>query len=501
MVDFAKLNAERRARASGIDQGGTFVDLDEFAAADDPYIPEDEAAAADAPGESPLPPEYTLEVPEVLRTPNNYLSGRAGTGKTTMAKAMVRQLKGTVLAATTGIAAVNLGEGTTINALLKYFDTASLQEAWTSGYLGATLGKLWRAGVRRILLDEVSMMDGDQLTILHRALQELAGRGYGMDAELQDEIDAEAADGDTADPIALTLIGDMGQLPPVKAPFVFESPEWGPYAANLHRLEKVWRQDEQAFIAALQGIRTGQADAAIEFFRPRLVASLDNTFGGSTIVATNDAVDRYNSLRMDKLTGPVHVFAKETWGTQRGDWKQIPERFGLKVGALVMLLSNLREPSLGDRPGRLIYANGDLAIVEALDGPTGLCHVRLQRTGKTVEVEWVTRQNTIPLIVGRRKALRAEGHEERITKDGRMEVVGEVTYLPVRVAYATTVHKSQGLSLDAVQVNTSEGFFKTPGMLYVALSRARTAHGLRVIGTVDGLRARCTVNAKVTPWV
>lgn len=453
---------------------------------------------------SPLPAGLTI--PEVLLSPASFLCGSAGTGKTTLARAMVAQLPGTtILAATTGIAAINLGEGTTINALLKYFDTETLREAWVSGYLEATLKKLWRSGVRRILLDEVSMMDGMQLTILHRALAEMAGREYGLDAEFQDEIELQQEFEGTSgtDPIALTLIGDFAQLPPVKAPFAFESEEWGAYGAHTHKLTKVWRQEQIEFVSALQAIRRGQPDEAIEFFRPLLVPALDNHFTGSTIVATNDAVARYNSLRMDQLHTTPGFYAAETWGTQRGDWKGIPQKFGLKTGALVMILANLREcrDADDDRPGRLIYANGDLATVTAMNPDTGLLHVTLQRNGKTIEVEWVTRQNTIPLEPGRRKALRLEGHENRITPNGRMEVVGEITYLPVRVAYATTVHKSQGLSLDAVQINTHEGFFKSPGMLYVALSRARTAAGLRLIGSVEGLRARCTVNTKVQPWM
>ena len=105
----------------------------------------------------------------------SFLRGPAGTGKTWLARRMVKEYPGTLLCATTGIAAVNLGEGTTINAALGYFDTASLIEAYTSGFLTSRLGKLWRSGVRRILLDEVSMMDAEQLTVLTRALaQELA---------------------------------------------------------------------------------------------------------------------------------------------------------------------------------------------------------------------------------------------------------------------------------------------------------------------------------------
>lgn len=472
---------------------------------DDPT--EAEAAALEASLGGPFhqgPPaaaEIVVEIPDILRGPASYISGPAGTGKTTMARGMVSQLKGTVLAATTGIAAVNLGEGTTINALLGYFDTQSLKDSWTSGHLNAKLGKLWRAGVRRILLDEVSMMDGDQLTVIHRALRELSGDSYGLDADLSEEMHA-APEGEKG--IDLTLIGDFAQLPPVKAPFAFESPEWHHYGEHTHKLTKIWRQDAVAFVEALMALRRGQASGAVPFFRQRLQRSLDQKFDGSTIVATNEAVDRFNSLRMDQLGGPVALYQSTRWGTERGDWKNIPPRFGLKKGALVMILANLREMGLDGRPGALIYANGDLGEVEDMAAgvaPNCTITVKLRRNGRIVSVDPVTRQNTVPLETGEKKKLKEAGHEDRITEDGKSKVIGEVTYMPVRVAYATTVHKSQGLSLDKVQIDTTQGFFKSPGMLYVAFSRARTAEGLYLVGTPEGLAQRCTVNQKVVPWV
>lgn len=443
-----------------------------------------------------------LPIPPVLDAPFSWLMGPAGSGKTTLARAIVAQRPGVILAATTGIAAVNLGEGTTINALLKYFDTASLRENYLSGLLGGTLGRLWRAGVRQILLDEISMMDAEQLTILTRALGELGGDGYQLDAEISDEIALEEAKTGQRG-IKLTLIGDFAQLPPVKAEFAFTSPEWPRYAAAQHRLTQVWRQADGGFRDALMAAREGRPAPVVEFFRPRLAPQLDMAFPGTTIMATNDAVDRFNRLRLDKLVGDSRRFHRTQWGTQRPDWKQIPEVLELKVGALVMVLANEREAVGPDgMPGRLIYANGDLGTVAYLDPDNGRAGITLSRNGRTEDVFLITRQNTIPLEPGRRKQLRAQGlAEERITDDGRFEIIGAVTYLPVRVAYATTVHKSQGLTLDAVQVNTREGFFNTAGLLYVALSRCRTEGGLRIVGTAEGLRTRVKVSAAIRPWV
>lgn len=448
----------------------------------------------------PLPSE--VEIPAVLQQSRSFLCGSAGTGKTFMARGIHAQEKGCIIAATTGIASVNLGEGTTINALLGYFDTASLRESYTSGFLSARLGKLWRSGVRRVLLDEVSMMDGEQLTIISRALDELAGRGYVMDAQIEDEIE-ESGEVENGDPIKLTLIGDFAQLPPVKAPFAFESPEWPSYVAHTHTLTKIHRQADVDFIGALQAARRGDSDGVIHYFRQRLVSATQQNFDGVTIMATNEAVDRYNRLRMDAVPAAPTEFLSQRWGVTRGDWKNIPEKLTLKVGALVMILANERTPPIDGDPtsSRLIYANGDLGTIAAIDPDAAKVFVTLKRNGRTEEIQWVCRQNTLPLEPGDRKRMVAEGNAHLIIPERKAKVVGEVVYLPLRVAYASTVHKSQGLSLDTVQVTLREHFFKTPGMLYVALSRARTSQGLRLVGTIDGLRERCTVHAKVRPWL
>ncbi len=445
---------------------------------------------------TPPAPEATPEttaIPEVLLADTSFLCGAAGVGKTWLARAMAAQLPGTRLCAVTGIASVNLGEGTTINSELGYFDTQSLKDSYTSGFLTARLGKLWKSGVRRLLIDETSMMDADQLTVITRALDELGGRGYVLDADLSEDVDTVSAQEGRSTPIAITIVADMCQLPPVKAPYAFESPEWGRYAANTVKLTEIRRQSDHDFITALQACRRGDAAEVIEYFRSRLETTTDHDFDGPTIMATNDAVARFNQLRLDKVHGDVVRFSSTRWGTVRGDWKQIPEILTLKTGALVMILANARDPITK----RMIYANGDLATLTHVDGTH--VYVTLQRTGKEVVIDWVTRENTVPLEPGRKKQLIADGTPERV-KD-RFEVIGGVTYLPLRVAYASTVHRSQGLSLDKVQVNTREGFFKTPSMLYVALSRARTVEGLRLIGTVDGLRERCTVDARIREWL
>jgi len=470
---------------------------DEVAVAE---VPEVESPVEEVPHDSvileadmstPPPLLYDLPVNSDALPAFCFICGPAGTGKTFWAKALAAQdPEGVVLAATTGIAAVNLGEGTTINSLLKFFNTQSLTEAFTGGWLESQLKRLRGAGLRRIVLDETSMLDGDQLTILSRALDNVNQDRGGDDAEL-----------------GLILIGDFAQLPPVKAPFAFESAEWGRYAEATYGLTTIRRQAERDFIEALQAVRRGDAKKALEFFGDRLEQLTHPHFDGTTILAKNDAVDKYNQLRLDKVPGAAIQFGSQRWGKLRPEWGGppkaayewgVPEVLKLKIGALVMILANRNVAEKGEPPSYL-YVNGDLGQVMEQDH--GCATVVLQRTGEEIQVVPITRENVIPLEVGRRKALKAEGHPERVSANGKSEVIGACSYMPLRLAYASTVHKSQGLSLSAVQTSIRDHFFTQPGMMYTALSRCRTAEGLRIVGNPETFRIRCTVNPKVTPWL
>ena len=457
---------------------------------------------------TPDPPEERDPADKTLWRPPvptfTYLAGAAGCGKTFATREWASRDKGLMLAATTGIAAINLG-GTTINSLLGYFDTKSLMESYTNGFLTAKLGKLWKAGVRRIILDEASMLAGDQLTYLVKAIEEVNGRGYVLTDD-----DAAAGSTDGTGGLGLTLVGDFAQLPPVKAPFAWESTEWDRFdqpGATI-TLTEIRRQADPAFIEALRQCRRGEGHRALEVFGPGIQRTTDDQFDGPTLLAKNEAVDRYNWIRMNQLQGEAHrdlFYRSQRWGKQRTEWGKptdpparwgIPERLHLKVGALVMILANRRMDT-----GRFLYVNGDLGTVVDGSPDAHTCDVRLHRTGEIVSVVYQRREVLTPMDAARRKQLHAEGKDALIAESGRWEIEGWIDYLPIRVAYASTVHKSQGLSLDQVQVNIADGFFKTPGMLYVALSRARTAGGLRLVGSTAAFVERCVSDPKLGRWL
>lgn len=406
--------------------------------------------------------------------PYQFVTGPAGTGKTTLARGWRTHDPGFLLCATTGIAAVNLGDAVTVHSTLKFFDTASLEESFLHGYLHARMRKLRASGVTRYGIDEVSMMPAMVLTLLTQAVDELNN-------------DAAVAAGHEPQ-IGITLIGDFLQLPPVKEPYAFESTEWHKYEANTVRLKNMYRQSEADFVTALRAIRVGDADTAYEYLKSHMQPTMDLRYPGVSILGKNQQVDRFNKLQHDSLPGTPLVFKNTITGEPLKEWqKHIPVSLSLKIGARVMILANKYSPSLGDESNELIYANGDTGELVDGDPARKFAQVQLYRTGQIVTVNYNIKQNLIPTG--------AKGK-----KKDRYQVLGEIDYMPLRLAYCTSVHKSQGLTLDSVQVDISDPFFASPAMVYVALSRSRSLEGLRLVGNPVLLRKRCTVDPRVERW-
>lgn len=457
-----------------------------------------------SPAPSPEPRQVLVEVPLWGPTPPpfTYLYGPAGCGKTVAVQEDARKYGGRMLLATTGIAALNLG-GTTINAALGYFDVKSLQESYTNGFLTARLGRLWKAGVKRLVVDEISMLQGDALTYLVKGVEEVNGRGYVLGKwDEEDETDPPA--------MGLTLVGDFAQLPPVEGVFAFESPEWGRFTEPGHTiaLTEIRRQNDLDFITMLRQARVGNGPAVLAYLRAHggIQRTTDDDFEGPTLFAKNKPVDRYNWIRLSRLPGRDCYYESRREGEQRSEWGNpkkdpitwgIPLRLHVKVGALVMILANERYE--GPPPQPFIYVNGDLGTI--VDADECSASVQLKRNGEVVKVSYCRREVLQPCDGARRKELRDAHKDHLISENGKFEITGWVEYLPLRLGYASTVHKSQGLSLDAVQVNISDAFFKSPGMMYVALSRARSGKGLRLVGTEAALLDRCVADPRLKDWL
>lgn len=430
----------------------------------------------------PMAPHEETEEPDLLAPlkgddapPFSCLRGTAGSGKTFAVRNWAHEDGGIALTATTGIAAINMGDAGTINSLLRYYDLASLREKYLGGWLHTLLRRLQRRGTTRIVIDELSMLDGQQLDLIVDAIQEVARQ-------------------DGEPPLGLTLCGDFGQLGPVKAQYAFQAKHWPEFHAHTVVLNRVRRQADAAFIQTLQAIRQGDvSSSSLATLRPCYALTTDLGFAGTTLVARNEEVDRLNRQRYDPLPGQEIRWPTHRVGKQPGEWKQVPEWVALKEGALVMILAN-KPIYEEDHLEGYVYVNGDLATVldpgtaEPVTSkqhvPAKLPLVELVRTREAVSVSYVQREVFDP----------EDDRKKRVP-------IGEINYLPLRLAYATTTHKAQGLSFDTVQVNIRDHFWTAPSLLYVALSRARTTAGLRIVGSEQMIRAKARVDPMVRPWL
>jgi hypothetical protein len=297
-----------------------------------------------------------------------FITGGAGTGKTTLIRKRMEQYlidnpgvrEYGVLAATTGIAAINLGDGTTtINSLLKFFDAEGLEESYSKGDLQRHLKEISRVADNAVI-DEISMMHAQVLDLIWNGLCEVN--------QLQEVKDRGG--------LGLILTGDFCQLPPVpnKDPvtqkaispkYAFEALCWKHFEAHTTVLTKVWRQDDMEFVKALDYARRGDGEncTAVLCRHPgvKFNSDVDNSFEGTTVFAKNKLVDRHNTIRLNRLLHEGHkaITVKSfRWGVQRSEWKSnIPEQLDLCDDAYVMILANDSKVS-GFR-----YANGSTGYV------------------------------------------------------------------------------------------------------------------------------------------
>lgn len=415
-----------------------------------------------------------------------FLSGPAGSGKTYEVRRRIAEDPSYgVLASTTGISAINLGDGvTTINSLLGYYDTDSLSDRHLSGRLQSRLRQIAKE-YRNIVIDEISMMDSDQLDIIHQAI------------DVMNDLAT------TQRPLGLVLTGDFAQLPPVKAKWAFEADVWPLFAEKTTRLTKIWRQDNPRFLEAINLTRCGEGKAAAEILSEIVGfhSSLDSNFDGSTVVGTNAQVDRQNWSALRKLTGrKITLASRRTGEPNKSLWKQIPEKLELKTAALVMLLANDWKQG---------YVNGDLGYIGDHEDGEIVAYsspqskekeilVKLIRNDKVVSVSSITRYTEKR---DRPRDTTVNGYDAEYAPERNRWLTGEIIYYPVRLAYATTVHKTQSLTLDRVQIDLRHAFMGANHMLYVAVSRCRTPEGLRLVGSPEVFEKRVRVCPEVKEWL
>lgn len=384
---------------------------------------------------------------------NVFLTGRAGTGKSTLIRHFLSETgRRAVTVAPTGIAALNV-DGFTIHRLFS-FPMGVTEETVTSrgyypGRFATTLKEL-----EILIIDEASMVRADLFDALVAALERFGPHP-----------------GEPCGGVQLVLVGDLHQLPPVVrdgevdyfdehygTPYFFSARHFDKAQFPVVELTHVFRQHgDAALVDILNAVREG---ALLEQARQELNARTDPDFEPPadefwlTLATTNRIVTSRNRQMLERLEARPRSYRAVVRGDMDGHELPADEVLDLAVGAQVMMLSN--DP--GDR-----WANGTLGRVVALldtpDGPEARVELR---GGEVVAVGAFTWEITRPIVTG--------GGLGR-------EVVGTFTQLPMKLAWAITIHKSQGQTLERVVVDLTGGTFAN-GQLYVALSRCTSLEGL-----------------------
>lgn len=377
----------------------------------------------------------------VLKTGVNvFLTGEPGSGKTYTINEYIRYLRskniGVAITASTGIAATHIG-GITIHSWSgigikqglksKDIDRIAMNKRITK--------RIQKARV--LIIDEASMINGQTLEDIDQVCQ------------------AVKSSPDPFGGLQVVLVGDFFQLPPVKNDgdaFAFMSPAWARLQPVPCYITEQHRQTDDVFLNILSALRE---NAITSQHRKHLDSRCELPSRESAIThlfSHNANVDQMNNEKLAAISKPGKTYHMATQGNEAllGQLKRgcmSPEQLTLKKGAVVMFTKNHKE-------GR--YVNGTL--------------------GRVVKFDKESKCPVIQTIEG--KKIIAEPTDWVIEEDGR--VLARISQLPLRLAWAITVHKSQGMSLDAAVVDIRQAF--TPGQGYVALSRVRTLNGLYLQG-------------------
>ncbi|MBS3069673.1 AAA family ATPase [Candidatus Micrarchaeota archaeon] len=383
-----------------------------------------------------------------------FITGRAGTGKSTLLDYFRNTTKKQVaVLAPTGVAAVNVG-GQTIHSFFKFKPDITI---------GKVKKTKWDAelysGIDAILIDEASMVRADLLDCVDKFLRLNARKKNTPFGGVQ-----------------MIFIGDLHQLAPVvsgrdagnplelyDSPYFFDSKSFRKINPEFVELQKIYRQKDDRFIGLLNAIRinrTNDADFRLLNTRVSAVSQPAADSGFVTLTTTNKAAEEVNAMQLEQLPGKCFSYK----GAVKGNFDRagLPTEIDLrlKVGARVMLLNNDAD---------LRWVNGTMGTIGHCDGSGGI----------EVAIDNGEKERVIPY---KWDCFNYFFNEKTRFVDSK--VVGSFTQYPLKLAWAVTIHKSQGKTFDRVFIDLGAGTF-APGQVYVALSRCRTLEGVHLKKKVE----------------
>ncbi len=407
-----------------------------------------------------------------------FLTGKAGTGKTTFLRSIVKStFKNAVIVAPTGVAAINAG-GVTIHSMFQlpfgaYIPDRNAQQINLEQQKINTPNTLFKGlqlnGTKRkimqelelLIIDEVSMLRADLLDAIDQVLRTVRrnrNQSFGG--------------------VQVLFIGDLLQLPPVvrdqewnylknyySSAYFFEAHALKSAPPIYIELDIVYRQSDATFIDLLNNLRNNRiTDADLQLLNTYYKPDYQPTLGDGIIQLTthNNKADSLNRMMLDKIKSPSYFFDAEVKGDFNENSYPLESRLELKVGAQVMFIKN-------DPTGQQRFFNGKIATVKSINASKEV-FVSFENEPGELQLEEHVWENV-------RYALNEATNEIEENK------IGEFKHFPVKLAWAITVHKSQGLTFKKAVIDIGSAFAQ--GQVYVALSRLTSLDGLILTSTVN----------------